>query len=327
MEGTSTGRTVGRAVAPPEIRTLAHERRAARLARDWATADRLKTEIEAGGWRVVDRGPDFALEPAVPRDIVVDGRLLYGAPERVPSLLDTPAHPGITLLAVGAATIAADVALPTVRAVDAADDAVPEGEDRGNEVVRVAGAPSLGELVEAGLRRVPTEWVVVVLAAPGGAASADPGPLLAALAGDVAADVAAVGSFGARTSDLHRFVAVVEGAPDLLLAGPIAARRDDLAALAPLERRIVSADRFAQWLSLALRRDAGGEEPGGDGSGGSDSDEDGPAPRRAIVIPGADAGLQERRAREASDDHLAKRDFYRVIDRFGLDPRLLTTDR
>ena len=44
----------------------------ARAARDWAEADRLRAEIEAAGWKVVDRGTDFALSPAAPPD--VDGR-------------------------------------------------------------------------------------------------------------------------------------------------------------------------------------------------------------------------------------------------------------
>ena len=54
---------------PDEVLTAAHERAAARAAKDWATADRLRAEIEAAGWTVVDRGTDFALSPAAPPDI------------------------------------------------------------------------------------------------------------------------------------------------------------------------------------------------------------------------------------------------------------------
>ena len=42
---------------PDDVLTAAHERSKARAERDWATADRLRSEIEAAGWTVVDRGP------------------------------------------------------------------------------------------------------------------------------------------------------------------------------------------------------------------------------------------------------------------------------
>src|SRR3954451_8792162 len=48
---------------PEAVLTAAHERSAARAARNWPEADRLRGEIEAAGWKVVDRGTDFALEP------------------------------------------------------------------------------------------------------------------------------------------------------------------------------------------------------------------------------------------------------------------------
>ena len=48
---------------PGGVLTLAHERQAARVRRDWAGADRLRNEIEALGWRVEDtpEGPAFGL--------------------------------------------------------------------------------------------------------------------------------------------------------------------------------------------------------------------------------------------------------------------------
>ena len=57
---------VTRAFVPDEILTLAHERARARAARDWAEADRLRAAIEAAGWKIADRGTDFALTPATP---------------------------------------------------------------------------------------------------------------------------------------------------------------------------------------------------------------------------------------------------------------------
>jgi tryptophan synthase beta subunit len=55
---------VTRVRIPEEVLSAAHERAAARAAKDWPEADRIRAEIEAAGWKVVDRGTDFALEPA-----------------------------------------------------------------------------------------------------------------------------------------------------------------------------------------------------------------------------------------------------------------------
>ena len=72
---------VTRAFIPDEILALAHERARAREARDWAEADRLREAIETAGWRIVDRGTDFALTPAAPPDLV-EGE--HGALRREP---------------------------------------------------------------------------------------------------------------------------------------------------------------------------------------------------------------------------------------------------
>jgi cysteinyl-tRNA synthetase len=58
----SLGETVA---APPEVTQLAEQRVAARESKDWAEADRLRSEIEAAGWEVRDVGepPSFLLVP------------------------------------------------------------------------------------------------------------------------------------------------------------------------------------------------------------------------------------------------------------------------
>ena len=54
---------------PDDVLSAAHARARAREARDWPEADRLRDEIEAAGWKIVDRGTDFALSPAAPPDV------------------------------------------------------------------------------------------------------------------------------------------------------------------------------------------------------------------------------------------------------------------
>src|SRR4051794_34912909 len=72
---------------PAAVLDAAHERAAARVAKDWSEADRLRGEIEAAGWKIVDRGTDFALEPAQPPTVEEGGVTRYGSSGDVPSRL------------------------------------------------------------------------------------------------------------------------------------------------------------------------------------------------------------------------------------------------
>ncbi len=47
--------------APAEITELAQRRAAAKVARDWATADDLRAQIDAMGWSVVDTRDGFKI--------------------------------------------------------------------------------------------------------------------------------------------------------------------------------------------------------------------------------------------------------------------------
>src|SRR5262245_64342241 len=91
-------RSMNRQRIPDEVLAAAHARSAARAARDWPEADRLRAEIEAAGWRVVDRGPDFALSPAAPPTLDAEGRVPDGSSPPGPSRPDEPTPGGAALL-------------------------------------------------------------------------------------------------------------------------------------------------------------------------------------------------------------------------------------
>src|SRR3954451_1651650 len=56
--------------APPDVVALAEQRAAARAARDFTTADRLRDEIAAAGWLVDDAGDRFTLRVKPPYDVL-----------------------------------------------------------------------------------------------------------------------------------------------------------------------------------------------------------------------------------------------------------------
>jgi len=61
LEEVETGRP--KAEAPPEVAGLAERRWQAKLAKDFAAADALREEIQAKGWKILDRRDGFELEP------------------------------------------------------------------------------------------------------------------------------------------------------------------------------------------------------------------------------------------------------------------------
>jgi cysteinyl-tRNA synthetase len=62
--GIAVGRVEKKAEAPTDIRSLAEQRWAAKQKKDFATADRLRAEIAAAGWSMLDRKDGYTLEPA-----------------------------------------------------------------------------------------------------------------------------------------------------------------------------------------------------------------------------------------------------------------------
>jgi len=310
--------------AQPEIRELAHARAAARQARDWPEADRLRAEIEAAGWRVVDQGTHFELVPAHPAD-VVDGELVrYGRSEAVPSNLAAPATSFATIV-----LLATDWPDDLARALVGLREHAPDG----TQVVVVADAPSLEQ--EAALRD-PAGVIVSPIGALApevvwtserlGHAAATNAGLRRALAsviilldtsleplGDVVTplvralddpSVGVVGGWGLVSADLRGFEEGLAGDVDAVEGYCQAFRRDDVAARGPLDERFRFYRNLDIWWSLVLR-DQG----------------DGDPPRRAVCLADLPFERHEHRGYAslppAERDRLTRRNFYRVMDRFG----------
>lgn len=319
---------------PGSVQELARRRADARGRRDWTAADRLRAEIEAAGWKVIDQGLDFRLEPAQPPDRVIEGRILYGSSISVPSLLEEPAKAPVSLVLVAAdrreslsamldgLRAAAPPGTPAVIVVDApgADAAgtdtpdadAPDGDtpdvnlSEGPTETGVGGAHELlwlsqhlspATAANAGLRRA-SGFVVVLLderARPSG-------DIVTALA-EALSDptVAVAGAAGLHSVDMRRWEPAGPGDVDALAWGAIAFRREDFVNRGPLEERFLLSRSLGPWWSLVLR-DEGPDQP--------------PRRARALALP-----LQIEPGDRSTDGPSAaravKRDFYRVIDRFG----------
>jgi cysteinyl-tRNA synthetase len=301
---------------PEAVLTAAHERARARAARDWGTADRLRGEIEAAGWTIVDRGTDFALSPAAPADFAEAGRVRYGASRNVPSRLDEPA--------IGPATvvmIATDWPADLERAIGGLRGGAPEG----TSIVVAADAPSEeqalalesievgpdaddvwtserlghGAALNAGIRRAIGSIVVLL------DTSVEPTgdivtPLVRTLDDPT---VAVVGGWGITSRDLRTFEEAPAGDVDAIEGYCLAFRRADYVARGPLDERFRFYRNLDIWWSLVLRDE--GEAV---------------TPRRAVAIDLPAARHEHRSWTSLPDDERArqsKRNFYRIIDRFG----------
>ncbi|HXG27005.1 MAG TPA: glycosyltransferase [Candidatus Binatia bacterium] len=310
-------RSLPEQVPPPEVEAAARERSAARSARDWATADRLRGEIEAAGWKVVDAGTAYRLEPAHPPDVEVEGEIRYGRSDAVPSRLHEPAT-GLACVVVVASPDRAttEAALAGLRAgARAGTDVVVVADGLPDEAVDgLAGAAGAGwptELIRtsaplghaaalnAGIRRARAEVVVVL--DPSIVLTGDVvGPLVEALAD---ATVAIAGPFGLRSSNLRQFEEALEGDAVAIQGYLQAFRRSDYVARGPLDEGFRFYRNLDIWWSLVLRDEGEGEPP-----------------RRAVVVPGLPLERGEPAAwmatPEAVRDRLSKRNFYRILDRF-----------
>jgi hypothetical protein len=294
------------------VENAARHRSAAREAQDWETADRLRAEIEAAGWRVIDSGVDYRLEPASPASIEVGGEIRYGRSDAVPSRLDEPADGLATVVLVASddpaasqrslraleATLPADAAVVVV-----ADGVVPPEGAAGHEVIRTSARLGRGAALNVGIRRARAPVVVIV--DPSIAPTRDVvTPLVEALRDPT---VAIAGTIGLVSSDLRRFNEVLPTsatADVTAVQGRLMAfRRADAIARGPVDEGFRVGDHLDVWWSLVLRDEGAGRTP-----------------RRAVAIPGLEPERVEPAALAstwtAEQVRQAKRNFYRVLDRF-----------
>ena len=311
--------------APPAIEAAARARSDARAARDWPTADRLRDEIEAAGWRVVDAGTDYRLEPASPPDVEVGGEIRYGRSDAVPSLLDEPATAPASVIIVASPDMeqtraalqglraAAPVGVEVVIVADGLSDRTLEplrpdlatgqadaGERSPIELIRTSEQLGHAAALNAGIRRA--RGSVVVVLDPSIVPTGDVvTPLVGALADPA---VAIAGPFGLWSEDLRRFEESVAARPAAAVQGYLMAfRRADFTVRGPLDEAFRFYRNLDIWWSLVLR----------------DEGEDA-TPRSAVIV--ADLPLERGEPHAwtstppAERDRRSKRNFYRVLDRF-----------
>jgi Glycosyl transferase family 2 len=323
--------------APRDVREAAERRAAARAARDWPTADALRAEIEAAGWRIVDDGTTYRLHPASPADAMSGAGTRYGRSASVPSRLEEPAAAEATILTVAAgeadetlrllqrlaagapATVPSATLLPASQLVVVADGVSDEVAARleaaaaltrtnddavAPEVVRTSASIGHAAALNCGLRRALGRVVVVVDGSiePAGDVVT---PLLTALDDS---ETALVGPFGLESVDLQHFAEVTATGGRAVATTAIqgylmAFRRSDAAARGPLDEHFRFYRNLDIWWSLVLR-DEGRDRP----------------PRRALVIPAPPLRRHEPLAwtdtPAADRSRLSRRNFYRLLDRF-----------
>jgi hypothetical protein len=337
---------------PPEIRALADARADARRARDWPTADRLKAQIEAAGWKVIDASSLYTLERAAPPDVEEDGRVRYGSSASVPSLLDE-APVGVATVVVVTGDDPTDVVRLTGTLADEAPDGtqvviVANGVSREGEAVlatldaRDPGAPGVRTDViwtatrfgaaaawNAGIRRA--EAPVVILVREGGTID---GPTVAAIVRALDDETVAVaGPVGLLSDDLRSFRIAPPDAStvDAIAGAAIGFRRADAAARGLLDEHFVAPDHLDTWWSFVLRDpvEPDWEEADEQVADGDEHPADDAPARRAVQVsvpgvardeglPGGAQGDDPRRDRQA------KRNFYRFLKRFATRRDLLT---
>ncbi len=307
---------------PDEVTKAAAARAAARASRDWARADALRAEIEAAGWKVVDNGSRFRLEPAAPPTVEEEGRTRYGSAAAVPSALEEAATARFTVelladdwpedlarMLAGLRAHAPDGTQGVIVANDPSPAQAARLEAASRELAPIAGAAPevvwtsvrLGYAAARNVGLRLARGAIVVLADT----SVDPSgdaltPLEAALADPA---VAVAGPDGFVTRDFRRFEDAPGPDADAVGMLWLAFRRSDFRALGPLDERFAFHRSLDVWWSLVLRTGVDPERP--------------PRAARRVEVPldrHDDRGWT--RLPDADRDRQSRRNFYLVLDRF-----------
>ena len=306
---------------PDDVLSAAHARATARAAGEWDDADRLRAEIEAAGWKIADRGTDFALTPAAPPDVAEGERIRYGSSASVPARWNEPAAGLATVV-----LIATDWPDDLTRTLAALRATSPDG----TSVVIVADGPSADQAAALDQTELsaPSELPVEIVWTSerlGHAAATNIGfrragsPVVMVLdtsvepTGDVVTPlvralddetVAVAGGWGIVSSDLRKFEDAPAGDVDAIEGYLTAFRRADATARGPLDERFRFYRNLDIWWSLVLRDE--GERI---------------SPRRAVAIADLPLAKHDHRGYVSlppeERDRQSKRNFYRIIDRFG----------
>ncbi|MEZ4596849.1 MAG: hypothetical protein R3C32_08400 [Chloroflexota bacterium] len=313
--------TDDRDIPPADLRALARERSRARREHRFADADRMRAEIEAQGWNVVDRGAEARLVRAHPLDVIdPDAVTRYGWSGAVPEVVidgSPSADAGVGTVAIVlralpeaeatgslVARLTAGGAAPRRILVVAGDD-TPDPVVGSPEVVRLRGGVGPGTLLAVALRRVAEGTVVVGERWPADATPTDIDTLVARLHDP---EVAVTGLVGQRSRDLRRFAPGGEAGASVEAVGwaGLAFRARDGRARGPVDEGFGDPELLAAWWSLRLR-----------------DDPDAGRPRRAVAHR---ATAAEGDPVSSRDDRATRRDRYRLIDAFAGRDDLLAMD-
>lgn len=326
--------THDRDIPPADLRALARERSKARRERRFADADRIRAEIEAQGWNVVDRGAEARLVRAHPLDVLdPDGVTRFGWSGAVPEVRAT-----------GVASVAAPItvilrALPEAGATDSlmarlasggtspkrilvvVGEGCPDPTPTSAEVIRLRGDVGPGTLLAVALRRIGEGVVVVGERWPADAAPSEI-DVLAAHLDD--ATVAVTGLVGVHSHDLRRFTpgGAADAPSEAVGWAGLAFRAPDGRTREPVDEDFSDAELLAAWWSLVLR-DA--TQSGGAVRDDLDADAEGGrvTPRRAVAIRTTEPSTDDA---PVHDDRATRRDRYRLLDWFGGRDDLLVRD-
>jgi hypothetical protein len=320
---------------PDAIRALADARAMARAGKDWPEADRLRAELEAAGWKVVDRGFSYSLEPAYRPTLEAGGVVRYGRSADVPSRLEEPTT-GLATVVLVATDWPTDLertlgAIGSHRPAGLQIVVVADGPSQEQEIALLATSSPIGQTappaggpeivwtsgrlghaaaLNAGIRRALAP--VVILMDTSVEVRGDAATLLARVLDDPTVGVA--GPWGFRSPDLRRFEEVAAGPADAIGGYCQAFRREDAISRGPLDEHFRFYRNLDIWWSLVLRDEG-----------------DGRPPRRAVVVPDLPLVRHEHRGwtslPESERDRLSKRNFYRILDRFGSRTDLLVDPR